>query len=729
AQDRRPLRHPGRSHLGGRSEERRRRRPRPHGHRRNLRQEHLWPGRDARAPPQAGVPGADEHRGPRRGAGPVRGRRRGAGDEGVGHRARGLALHPLVPAPDRLHGREARLVHHPQRGRGRRGRVQRQGADPGRAGRVVVPLGRAAGDLRGPRLHGVGPHLAGLHRGHAGGVLPLHPHRLRVVDGRGAGREDPPAALDRGAGEADPPRAGPVRRAGGAGDGHLRAGAGVLPGGPGVLLPPAGPGDHGAHPVRRQAAARAGAGGPLLRLHPGPRAGLHDRGGARAVQAGRAAAHPAQRGGAGAVRDGAHLRERQPGGGPPAAGDDHAAQGGAEVRAGLPPPREAVRGGQRERQAPQLGGRHRPGEPAGAGGHAAPEHAVPLLLHRRAARGGAAPGPAALGRGVRRQRPPAGGQRGAAGHHLGLPGHSAVGRVRPDRGERHGHFQQAGRADGAGEPGAPAHPAARGRPQPHLALRLHGEQVRVPRAGRLAVRLVAGHGAQHRDGRVGGRALHRAGSGGGERDLFRGRPAAAHRHRDPPREAHHLQRRRLQRRVAGRGGPPWPPEPAHHAGRAGDDGERKEHGALREVRRPLRPRAGVAPRDRPGDLLQDDQHRGRDHGRRGGHDGAAGGVPLHERPAGRRRARGRDQDGRPGPALHPGAPQRPDRRAARVAGHPARAERRAGRRGRALQGVPHARQHRPRDAGRALRRGPPGEGGAGRHVAAAHLSGHAVREV
>jgi glutamine synthetase len=36
---------------------------------------------------------------------------------------------------------------------------------------------------------------------------------------------------------------------------------------------------------------------------------------------------------------------------------------------------------------------------------------------------------------------------------------------------------------GLGTHGAAAHPAARGRPQPHLALRLHGEQVRVPRAG------------------------------------------------------------------------------------------------------------------------------------------------------------------------------------------------------------------------------------------------------
>jgi glutamine synthetase len=38
-----------------------------------------------------------------------------------------------------------------------------QGADQGRAGRVVVPVGRPARHLRGARLHGVGPDLARVH--------------------------------------------------------------------------------------------------------------------------------------------------------------------------------------------------------------------------------------------------------------------------------------------------------------------------------------------------------------------------------------------------------------------------------------------------------------------------------------------------------------------------------------------------------------------------------------
>jgi glutamine synthetase len=101
---------------------------------------------------------------------PTRGGRGGAGDEGVGAGEGRDALHALVPAADGVHGGEARLVHHAERGRRRGGGVLRQGSDPGRAGRVLVPLGRAAGDLRGARLHRVGPDLAGVHRGDAAGA-------------------------------------------------------------------------------------------------------------------------------------------------------------------------------------------------------------------------------------------------------------------------------------------------------------------------------------------------------------------------------------------------------------------------------------------------------------------------------------------------------------------------------------------------------------------------------
>ncbi len=113
---------------------------------------------------------------------------------------------------------------------------------------------------------------------------------------------------------------------GAAGARDAGTGAGVLPDRSGVLLPPAGPDDDRPLAVRREAAARAGAGGPLLRFDPGAGARVHDGGGARAVPAGRAGEDAAQRGGAGAVRDGADLREREHRRGPPAADDARAAR-------------------------------------------------------------------------------------------------------------------------------------------------------------------------------------------------------------------------------------------------------------------------------------------------------------------------------------------------------------------------------------------------------------------
>ena len=230
------------------------------------------------------------------------------------------------------HRGEARLASS-RRTRRRRGRrVQRQGADPGRAGRVVVPVGRPARDVRGPRLHGVGPDVAGVHRGDA--------RRGATCRSRRRSRRGPATRSTRRSRCCARSTRWTSRRAARSScsastakrvTATLRAGAGVLPDRPGVLLPPAGPGDDRPHAVRRQAAARAGAGGPLLRLDPGPRARLHDGGRARAVPAGRAGEDAAQRGGARAVRDGADLRERQHRGRPPAADDDHAAQGGAQA--------------------------------------------------------------------------------------------------------------------------------------------------------------------------------------------------------------------------------------------------------------------------------------------------------------------------------------------------------------------------------------------------------------
>ena len=88
----------------------------------------------------------------------VRRRHHRGGAEGLGGRARRHALHALVPADDRHHRREARLVPVADGRRPRRRRVQRQGADQGRARRLELsrraacaPPSRRAATRRGIR--------------------------------------------------------------------------------------------------------------------------------------------------------------------------------------------------------------------------------------------------------------------------------------------------------------------------------------------------------------------------------------------------------------------------------------------------------------------------------------------------------------------------------------------------------------------------------------------------
>ena len=142
-------------------------------------------------------------------------------------------------------------------GAGARG-VLRQGADPGRAGRLLVPDRRPARDVRGPRLHRVGPDVAGVRAREPERRLPLHPDRVRLLDGRGARPEDPAAALDGRAVEGRGARAEAVRRQDVRARLHDgRPGAGVLPDRRAVLLRAAGPLHHRAArcsaPSRRRA--------------------------------------------------------------------------------------------------------------------------------------------------------------------------------------------------------------------------------------------------------------------------------------------------------------------------------------------------------------------------------------------------------------------------------------------------------------------------------------------
>ena len=76
------------------------------------------------------------------------------------------------------------------------GRLLRQGARPGRARRLLLPDRRRPRHLRGARLHRLGPDLARLPAREPERRPALHPDRLRLLDRRGARREDPPAALD-----------------------------------------------------------------------------------------------------------------------------------------------------------------------------------------------------------------------------------------------------------------------------------------------------------------------------------------------------------------------------------------------------------------------------------------------------------------------------------------------------------------------------------------------------
>ena len=172
------------------------------------------------------------------------------------------ALHALVPAAHRVYGREARLVLQPDRRRQRAGRVQGQGADPGRAGRVLVPDRRHPCDVRGARLHRVGPVLAGVHPREAERRAALHPDRVRVLDRRGARHKIRCCA--RWTRSRSALRA--LRLLGDEDAARLhddRARAGVLPDRRELLLRAPRPRHHRPHPVRRQAAQ-----GPRARRPP-----------------------------------------------------------------------------------------------------------------------------------------------------------------------------------------------------------------------------------------------------------------------------------------------------------------------------------------------------------------------------------------------------------------------------------------------------------------------------
>ena len=210
----------------------------------------------------------------------------------------------------------------------------------------------------------------------------------------------------------------------------------------------------------------------------------------------------AQRGGAGAVRGRADVRAGQPRVRSSAAVDDHVQDHRQEARHGMPVPREAVRRCQRFGQARELlGGQRRVGQPARARRHPARERPVPGVLRGGDPRGAQVRSAAAHLGGIGNQRPPARCQRGAAGDHLDLPRRPAGRRLRADRQGRGDVVEGQGHDDHRRR--HPAAPADRpGRPQPHQPVRVHRQQVRVPRAGLGSDRRGADDHSQHDHGRL-----------------------------------------------------------------------------------------------------------------------------------------------------------------------------------------------------------------------------------
>ena len=148
----------------------------------------------------------------------------------------------------------------------------RQGAVPGRGGRLQLPLRRPAGHLRGPGLHRLGPHVLRLCEGQD----PVYPHHFLFLRRRDSGQKDPPAAFHEAAGHPEHPHPAAVRQhPGPARHRPGGPGAGVFPHRQGDVPPPGGPGPLRPDPVRRQAPQGSGAGRPLLRGHQAPGGGIH----------------------------------------------------------------------------------------------------------------------------------------------------------------------------------------------------------------------------------------------------------------------------------------------------------------------------------------------------------------------------------------------------------------------------------------------------------------------
>ena len=197
----------------------------------------------------------------------------------MGDGARRHPLHALVPAAHGLDRREARLVLRPDRRRQRDRRVLRQGADPGRAGRVVVPDRRHPG-RRSRRA--ATPRGTRRRRRSSSRTRTARCSASRRRSRRGPARRS--TTRSRCCARWTRCRSSALRALRLFGDDdvharvhHGRPRAGVLPDRRALLLRAPRPDHHRPHAVRRQAAEGPRARRPLLRLDPRARARVHAR--------------------------------------------------------------------------------------------------------------------------------------------------------------------------------------------------------------------------------------------------------------------------------------------------------------------------------------------------------------------------------------------------------------------------------------------------------------------
>ncbi len=252
----------------------------PAARRGDLRERCLRPAGDARASPQADLQGIDEDHRRRRAARTAGRRRRGLDHEGLGDGAGRDPLHPLVPAPHRVHRREARRDDHPRGRREHRHPIQRGRARPRGARRVEFPLRGPARHVRGPRLHSLGPDQPRVHHPRPKPRHALRPDRLRLLDGRSSRQEDAAPPLDRRPEHAGAPHPEALRDRRGCQQGQAlcRDRAGVLPRRSAPVLRPPRSGYLRAHALRCQTPEGTGTRRPLLRRHPPAGDCVHGRG-------------------------------------------------------------------------------------------------------------------------------------------------------------------------------------------------------------------------------------------------------------------------------------------------------------------------------------------------------------------------------------------------------------------------------------------------------------------